>query len=131
MTQEQINAPWATRDAAPKTEAAKIAEHVAAQGAENGADTAGSTATPSEGTNGPASPDSGAAQPPAAVAGYIESQRPEVADEVTVTVTVAKAFKLRIDHHSIFDYQPGVQEMPLSHADHWYSKANGVKIYTR
>lgn len=49
--------------------------------------------------------------------------------EVLVTATVPKAFKLRIDNHVIVDYKPGVQEMPLSHAEHWYSKANGVQVY--
>ena len=50
---------------------------------------------------------------------------------VMVTVTVPKAFKLRIDHHQVVEYKAGVQEMPLEHADHWYAKANKVEKYTK
>lgn len=58
--------------------------------------------------------------------------KPEsVAGEVVdmVTVTVPKAFKLRIDHFREFDFKAGVQEMERSVAEHWYSKANGITIY--
>ncbi len=46
-----------------------------------------------------------------------------------VTVTVPKPFKLRQASHEVVEYAAGVQEMPVEHAEHWYSKANGVEIY--
>lgn len=49
--------------------------------------------------------------------------------EVLVTVTVPKAFKLRVDNDVVIDYRAGVQEMPVEHAEHWYAKANGVEVY--
>jgi hypothetical protein len=55
----------------------------------------------------------------------------EVADELvdTVTATVPKAFKLRIDNFREITFKAGVQEMERAHAAHWYSHANGVRIY--
>ena len=55
--------------------------------------------------------------------------KPENTIEGKVTVTSPKAFKLRVDNHVTVDYKAGVQEMPVSHAEHWYSKANGVVVY--
>lgn len=46
-----------------------------------------------------------------------------------VTVTVPKAFNLRLDHFREFKFKAGVQEMERVVAEHWYSKANGVTIY--
>ena len=46
-----------------------------------------------------------------------------------VTATVPKAFILRLDHFREIQFKAGVQEMERAHADHWYSKANGVTIY--
>lgn len=43
-----------------------------------------------------------------------------------VKVWVPKAFLLRLDHNTTVQYQQGVQEMPADHAEHWYSKVNGV-----
>lgn len=51
--------------------------------------------------------------------------------EVMVTVTVPKGFKLRINNHHTVDYKAGVQEMPLEHAEHWYSKAHKVTQYQK
>ncbi len=123
---QPISAPWATRDAATKTSAAAPAP----QASENEPEAGGSTNTPSEGANGP---DSAAQAPGSGIVASANSPAVEVADEITVTVTVPKAFNLRTGHGDagLFTYQPGVQEMPLSHADHWYSKANGVKIYEK
>lgn len=52
-------------------------------------------------------------------------------DTVYVTVTVPKAFKLRTTHDHVYDYAAGICEMPLEHAEHWYSVANGVTIYKK
>ena len=54
-----------------------------------------------------------------------------VVDETiqTVTVTVPKAFKLRLDDHTEYQFQAGVQQMDPTVASHWYSVANGVTIY--
>ena len=55
----------------------------------------------------------------------------EVASELvdTVTVTVPKAFKLRVDNFRELEIKAGIQEMERQHADHWYSVANGVQVY--
>ncbi len=48
--------------------------------------------------------------------------------EDIVTVVVPKAFKLTDDKYRLFEYEAGVIDMPLSHAEHKYSIANGVTI---
>jgi hypothetical protein len=60
-----------------------------------------------------------------------EVQRAPTNDTVYVTVTVPKAFKLRTTHDHVVDYAAGICEMPLEHAEHWYSVANGVTIYKK
>lgn len=60
-----------------------------------------------------------------AIAGYKsgeEKQEPEV------EVNVPKAFKLTDDGHIMHNYSVGRQKMPKSHAEHFYSIANGVTI---
>ncbi len=47
-----------------------------------------------------------------------------------VTVTVPRAFKLTLDHATVKQYNAGIQPMLKAHADHWWSKANGVVEYT-
>ena len=49
----------------------------------------------------------------------------------TVTVTVPKAFNLRLDTGEIVQIKEGIQEMDRVLAEHWYSVANGVQIYRR
>lgn len=61
----------------------------------------------------------------------LAAMNPEVKAEDTVTVTVPKPFKLTVNHSSIVQYNAGIQEMPISHANHWYSAANGVMIYSK
>lgn len=58
-------------------------------------------------------------------------EAPAIEGEVVeyVTVTVPKAFKLRVDHFRELQFRAGVQQMEKSLAEHWYSKANGVEIY--
>lgn len=59
--------------------------------------------------------------------------RRRIADEEPekmVTVKVPKAFKLHHPAGVITHYEPGVQDMPSSHAQHVYSKANGVELFT-
>ena len=46
-----------------------------------------------------------------------------------VTVTVPKAFKLRLDHFREVNIPAGIQEIEREWAEHWYSKANGVVVY--
>jgi hypothetical protein len=46
-----------------------------------------------------------------------------------VTAVVPKAFTLTLDDHSVARYETGTQDMPRAHAEHWYSKAQGVEIY--
>jgi len=47
----------------------------------------------------------------------------------TVTVTVPKAFKLRLDHNTELKFEAGIQEMDPKVAEHWFAKANGVEVY--
>jgi len=54
----------------------------------------------------------------------------EVVKEKMVTVTVPRAYKLRVDDHIEVPYKAGIQEMPESHANHWWSVNNGVEVYT-
>ena len=61
----------------------------------------------------------------------VEEVKAIVAEAVVmVTVTVPKMFKLRLDTHAETIVQAGIQEMSLELAEHWFSKANGVTIYT-
>jgi len=46
-----------------------------------------------------------------------------------VTAIVPVAFDLTLDNGKPVRYESGTQEMPLSHATHWYSRARGVTIY--
>lgn len=46
-----------------------------------------------------------------------------------VTVMIPKDFSLTLVNHTQVHYKVGVDEMPLEHAQHWYSKAMGVEIY--
>ena len=55
----------------------------------------------------------------------------EVDSEDTVTVVVPKAFTLTLDSGKPIPYNVGTQEMPLSHATHWWSRAQGVTIYRK
>lgn len=48
--------------------------------------------------------------------------------EGTVFATVQKSFVLTDENHQQHHYAAGVYAMPKSHAEHWFSKAHGVKI---
>lgn len=48
--------------------------------------------------------------------------------EDLVSVTVPTAFQLTTDDGERVQYQSGIQDMPHSHAHHFYAKANGVEI---
>lgn len=47
--------------------------------------------------------------------------------EDLVSVTVPQRFNLTLDHGVVVEYAAGIQDMPKSHAEHWYAKANGVE----
>lgn len=53
----------------------------------------------------------------------------DLEDEEEVTVVVPKDFTLTLDNRQQVQYRAGVQEMRLSHAAHWWSRAQGVKVY--
>jgi hypothetical protein len=53
----------------------------------------------------------------------------EAVAEKIVTVTSPRAFRFRVDDHTEVQYKAGIQEMPESHAKHWWSVNNGVEIY--
>ena len=50
-------------------------------------------------------------------------------DSPLVTVEVPKPYKMTLDDHRVVHVNAGVQDMKKYLADHWYSKANGVKTY--
>lgn len=52
----------------------------------------------------------------------------EVEKDDLVKVTVPKAFRLTVDGHRTIEYPAGIQDMPASHADHWFTKAVGVNV---
>lgn len=53
----------------------------------------------------------------------------EVEDKM-VLVEIERDFTLTADDHVPHHYKKGVDEMPLSHAKHWWAKAaGGVKLY--
>lgn len=118
-------APW-DNPGVPPTEAAQIeAARIAQEQADAAAALAASTAPP--GTVPQVAPAGPTASP-----GALTANTPvETASEVTVTVTAPKPFTLNWTHDVRFEYKAGVQEMPLAHAEHWWSKANGVVVYKK
>lgn len=55
------------------------------------------------------------------------SAEEEVTPVKTTDVVIKSAFKLTLDDHTVHEYHPGVQAMPVDHLDHWFVKAQGVK----
>lgn len=49
--------------------------------------------------------------------------------EEQVTVVVPTPFTLTRDDGSVKHYSPGTQEMPVPDAAHWFTRAQGVKVY--
>jgi hypothetical protein len=49
-------------------------------------------------------------------------------DGAKVIVNVPKAFRLTLNDGRTIPYPAGAYGMPVKHADHWYSKANGVTV---
>lgn len=47
----------------------------------------------------------------------------------TVTVRIPKNFTLTLDDHTQVHYKAGTDEMPIEHAQHWYSQVHGVEVY--
>lgn len=106
----------------------------------------GSTQPPAEGTQTPPAPPAAPAAPEATasapatvltvdpvppvlpIAPAVEPE-PVVQGPVYCTVTVPRDYRLTGDDHVVHPYKAGVQEMLVEHADHWYSKANGVTKY--
>lgn len=62
-----------------------------------------------------------------AIAGRAEPGDTE-SEEAQVEVNIPKAFNLTDDNHVMHAYGPGKRMMPVSHAEHFYAKANGVTI---
>ena len=69
-----------------------------------------------------------APQTPDANAVAAVKRRPSAKDVEMVSVTVPRAFILNDDGGVKHNYGPGVQDMPRSHAEHYYAAANGVEI---
>lgn len=50
-------------------------------------------------------------------------------DGEKVTVIVPKSFTLTLDDGTPLPFLAGTQEMSVEHAAHWFSRAQGVKVY--
>lgn len=59
----------------------------------------------------------------------VAAQAEALANEERVIVHSPKAFTLTLDGHVDLHVRPGVQEMAKSVAEHWFVKAQGVKVY--
>jgi hypothetical protein len=57
-------------------------------------------------------------------------ERDTSADGEKVTVIVPKAFTLTLDDGTPMPFHAGTQEMSVEHAAHWFSRAQGVKVYS-
>lgn len=66
--------------------------------------------------------------PPDAQPGASPDLKPRRKKDVMVSATVPKQFHLTDDEGTRHTYAAGIQDMPESHARHWYSAANGVEI---
>jgi len=58
-----------------------------------------------------------------------ETRQANETDSEKVTVVVPKAFTLTLDDGGLFRVEAGTQEMPADIAAHWFSRAQGVKVY--
>lgn len=65
---------------------------------------------------------------PAAKAPADDEVKPRKRKEEMVTCTIPQGFQLTLDDGTTVDIKAGTDELPRSHAEHWYSKAHGVEI---
>lgn len=72
----------------------------------------------------PPAPPEAETKPPTAE----DDPKPRRRKEELVSVTIPRAFRLAHDDGTHTQYEPGVQDIPKSHADHWYTKAHGVEL---
>lgn len=55
----------------------------------------------------------------------------ELEAEDLVTVLIPRAYNFTQEDHKVVHYKSGIEEMPRSHAEHWFSKGMGVEIVTK
>ena len=67
--------------------------------------------------------------PAALIAAQAGEVRQPTESGETVTVRIPRNFTLTLDDHTQVHYKAGTDEMPIEHAEHWYSKVHGVEIY--
>lgn len=48
-----------------------------------------------------------------------------------VTVVIPHRYTLTLDDGAAVVYEAGTREMPRDHAEHWWSRTQGVSIYTK
>ena len=62
-------------------------------------------------------------------------QKPPFEDTVLtselVTAIIPRRFTLTLDDGAVVVYDAGTREIPRSHAEHWWSRVQGVTIYTK
>ena len=59
-----------------------------------------------------------------------QAQMEALLEEEELLVDVPRGYKYTMNDHRVIDILPGVQNMPRSIAEHWYSQAMGVKEFT-
>lgn len=60
-------------------------------------------------------------------AGDATKRAREAGDDI-VDVVVPHAFNLTLADYTVVQYTEATRRMPLSHAEHWYAKAQGVTL---
>ena len=60
--------------------------------------------------------------------GLLQVPRTSVNDDDMVTAVVPRNFIFTCDDSKQIHYKTGIQDMPRNHAEHWFSKAQGVEI---
>jgi len=67
--------------------------------------------------------------PAALIAAQVGEVRQPTESGEMVTVRIPRNFTLTLDDHTQVHYKAGIDEMPIEHAEHWYSKVHEVEIY--
>jgi hypothetical protein len=127
---------WATedREADPAAAAQEAPQAIQAEAAEQVQEPPAEQPQAPDSQPQPASPGMagpGMMYPPGTAPAQPETSLAAVVDrDEQVIVTVPHNYTLRIDNSSTREFKTGVQKMPRWMAEHWYSKAHGVTVFT-
>lgn len=62
------------------------------------------------------------------ISGEQAAEEADASGEAMVIAQVPTPFRLTMDNHQEIAYEAGAILMPKAHAEHWYAKANGVRV---